>query len=729
MSRKKTDKKISCLKVSFGNVLVCEKNNHKPFLEDFVQEPENLAQQNLGTLAGIFEIDDRSEDSSYIVNYLISIIKKEYYSRTKRGPIESFEAALHKANLALAKLAEHGNIGWIGKINAILLVIEKNNIHLSQTGEAHAFLLRSRILTNITENLAQEKAANPLKTFTDVVSGRLENGDKLIIAEQNIFNVFSLEEIKRSALKFSSSDFIRFLKTALVNELEYSAVLVADVLEKVETVPEQPSPKNQSINAFSQAAFAKTPAPAKKHEGGIEKNINSEEKKVIIGEIQDEIKKEKGEFVDKKTGHIYIKEDQFLKKDKSYLSEFIENGQTKIANFSLLIVNFLKAKIVQKISFSAIFREIFNGLKKIFIFGFRLVSSLKPAVYRLKTQLPRTKNADSETSPDSYFRSRLQNISQSARPSWTRIKNTFINLNYQQKLYAVLALMLVIFVPYFAIKTFNKNKEKENVPQEIIATISIPLEQDKNVVRIENLSEIYSGNEISETINLNDKIFTIGASEIINLENKEAYPVPDDFKPVKISAGMDDLNLIILIGQNNKAVSWSPASKKFQENQISLPENNSLVSAKTYLTYLYLLDTANGQIYRYPRAEGGFGAPANWLKENIDLSAIKDMAVSDNVYLAEENNLIKFYRGKKQDFQAENSTTAFNFDKVYAKKDSQNIYFLDKANSRIVKLDLNGNIISQFYNPEISNAQSFTADETANLIYFNTPSSVKSFGM
>ena len=164
-----------------------------------------------------------SEESSYIVNYLISVIKKEYYAKTKRGAVESFEAALHKANLALAKLAEHENIGWIGKINALVLVTEKNNIHLSQVGNAHAFLLRGKSLTNISENDPSAPEPGPLKTFVDVISGRVEKNDRLIVATQHIFDIFSFEEIKRSALKFSSEEFVQFLKTALGNELESPA--------------------------------------------------------------------------------------------------------------------------------------------------------------------------------------------------------------------------------------------------------------------------------------------------------------------------------------------------------------------------------------------------------------------------------------------------------------------------------------------------------------------------
>ena len=120
MSRNKPNKKITEFEFSFNDISFCNDAKLKPFLETFVQEPENISQQSLGTLFGVFEISDNSEDSSYITNYLISVIKKEYYSKPKRGTVESFEAALHKANLALSKLAEHGNVAWIGKINVLL---------------------------------------------------------------------------------------------------------------------------------------------------------------------------------------------------------------------------------------------------------------------------------------------------------------------------------------------------------------------------------------------------------------------------------------------------------------------------------------------------------------------------------------------------------------------------------------------------------------------------------
>ena len=81
MPKKKSDKKLTCLESTFEDILICKKNDSRPYIEIFLEEPGNIAQENLGTIAGILEVNDESEESSYIVNYLISVIKKEYFDK------------------------------------------------------------------------------------------------------------------------------------------------------------------------------------------------------------------------------------------------------------------------------------------------------------------------------------------------------------------------------------------------------------------------------------------------------------------------------------------------------------------------------------------------------------------------------------------------------------------------------------------------------------------------
>lgn len=989
MPKKKTDKKILPLEAAFKDILVCEKSDWRPYIETFVQEPENITEAGLGTLAGIFEITDQSEDSSYIVNYLVSVIKKEYYTKSKRGAVESLEAALHKANLALAKLAEHGNIDWIGHLNAILLVIEKKNVHLSQVGNARAFLLRGKVLVDITDGAQPIDNPHPLKTFTDVLSGRLENNDRLIITTGSIFDIFSLEEIKRSAIKFSPDEFTRFLHTALVNELERAAVLVVDLAEKEELdeAPSKIAHRAQKLNAFSQQAFSKAAPSSARHNSAStarakptkteplsEPLIEQEKKQALVSEIQDEMARNSREFVDKKTGHIYIKEDQFPHEENSKISELVENislktshlgtntrkklgslskklrgisltgffweeseedspmdptqtkreainefsqkqeerlptknisdeeaaiilsearaatqkprktspykkylenarakaaplaeisaskfaranraafqylknagtatakftGQTskkakpflkeKLARFKpkeradsgfldvpqknehltgtgdgqpeafrpaplsqIGIFSLLKKKFFRKKS-DAVFRSGHNIAKKL---GHRKLSELNPPQIKASfpAALPKSPPLDS-TSPakkverisfdatpsapsekptegpsnfvdsrriDDLFARTKKNAPHSViqknsaeeittikinpahrtsqskaktLPSFKKIKNVTTRFDYSQKLYAVLTIMLLLIVPYLIVHWQNKRSAAENTtPQNSNAnqTRTPVIPASEGGASGLTINSVYTAKNIEHLINLNGKIFAISSDQLIDIQNKTAYIFPGDFGSPKISLGMDDLNLIFLINDQNQIISWSPVSQKFQPETLTLPPNASVSFAKTYLTYLYILDQNNNQIYRYPRTENGFTAKTDWLKDNVNLSRVTAMAINGNIYLVDsKGNLTEYLDGQKQAFQIGSTVPALDVSNIYAKDGDKYIYVLDKTNGRIAKLDQNGRVISQYTDTAFKKAIDFTVDEAGSKIYVTNGTQVSIFSI
>ncbi|HDH07478.1 MAG TPA: hypothetical protein ENG89_00465, partial [Candidatus Moranbacteria bacterium] len=279
------------MKKSISTILVANDKDLRPYIELFEYTGENIVQQQLGTLLGTFEIRDDSEDSAYIVNFLTSVAKKEYFINTKRPAAESFEAALHKVNLALSELANHGNVSWLGKLDAAICVLERNYFHFSVAGNAKVLLLRNNIITDISEDLASDESEpHPIKTFTNISSGKLEKDDKLIITGEDLFHVFSLTEIKKGASRFDNEKFVQFIKTALINELEIAGTIIINVFkEKLDTeqVDEKPKKEKKGIlNAFSEKAFENPKTPEI---------------------IQGEDKKKKIEYIDQKTGHIYVK--------------------------------------------------------------------------------------------------------------------------------------------------------------------------------------------------------------------------------------------------------------------------------------------------------------------------------------------------------------------------------------------------------------------------------------
>ena len=833
MPKKKNDKKTPILKPEFQNILICKKKEQRPFLEILVEEPENISRKNLGVLVGIFQINDYSEDSSYIVNYLISIIKKEYFSKVNRGSVENFEAALHKANLALAKLASHENIDWIGNLNAICAVIEKNNILISQTGTASAFLLRKTSLIEITESTEEQAEISPLKTFQDVISGKIEKDDKLLFTTKEVFELFSLEEIKRSALKFSRDNFIQFLNTALINELDQVATLVIDIAEQedLSIMVSAPTKKTPPVNVFSQAAFRKNDSPAKN------KKIENTATVINPPHTEDEPREKEEDFIGQKNGHVYMKEDSDFEEEakpriplfdfsqlfeklaliSTALKKFVKNKKISILKSSLALGAYLKTatpkfknkrertsdelealvldklreetgventttrasektkhtelskpnilitsrtrviqlfqdyapKINKKIAWIwerfidisiIILRQPVKGFLALKIFAKNAQEKRarakeatvsleeKPVEKNIETFFSEEK--DPPYSPEKNTKATWLDFLKKIIPDFSRLKVITKKFNSKQKLSAILILFMILVVPYWIAKWQNNLAEEKPVSVVIEApVVTLPLEKDKNVKRLENLNTLYSGENVQKILNLNNKLFALKADSIINLENQKSISIPEDFKSPDLFFGMRDLNLIFLI-KNSQIIALAPTTEKFTPNNLVFPENKKIIDAKTYLTYLYLVDQNENQIYRYPRAEGGFGEKTAWLKEeNLNLSSTKNLTINENVFINNNAELIKLFRGKRQPFSIEETATPIVLDKIHTEQGITNLYILDKTNSRIIKLDADGNIISQYYNEKIATANDFSVSEENNLIYISNENGVESFNM
>ncbi len=256
---------IPDIKVQATEISVARNRAVEPYIKTFAFSPENITQESLGKLVGVFSVSDRSESSAYTVNVIASVVKKEYYINPSRGVVESFESMLHRINLALSELVKNGRTSWMGSLHGAIAVVEKDNIHFSATGEGKILLFRDGTLSDIGDGLASEEASvHPLKTFLEISSGRLTAKDCVLLATPEPLELFSPRDLERNASRLiPEGKFIRFLETAMINDLRAGAVVVLDAYEaeRVEAVELAEKPKRkravkpETVNAWSEKAF------------------------------------------------------------------------------------------------------------------------------------------------------------------------------------------------------------------------------------------------------------------------------------------------------------------------------------------------------------------------------------------------------------------------------------------------------------------------------------------
>jgi len=312
------------------DIFIASNAKNRTFIEQLGFTGQNFTQKDLGTICGFFGIGDLSSANAHIVHFLTAEFKKEYFARPKRSRGESFIAALHHTNRALAELAKNDIISWINVLDSALCAYDENSIHFSVTGHGYIFLLRDGELMHISEGIAPaEDEVNPLKTFIDTAHGDLQVGDRVIITSREILDLIPIEELTYNAKRFSAEEFAQFLTTALTNESAIASTQFIDITQKctatitkTESLATNTSEENAEIqlpeNAFSAESYhAKKVNETEKIEDAPEEEITTPARRP--GVMRSPHKKatepvgkkvKRGDaYVDQRTGHIYINGD------------------------------------------------------------------------------------------------------------------------------------------------------------------------------------------------------------------------------------------------------------------------------------------------------------------------------------------------------------------------------------------------------------------------------------
>jgi hypothetical protein len=305
------------------------------------------------------------------------------------------------------------------------------------------------------------------------------------------------------------------------------------------------------------------------------------------------------------------------------------------------------------------------------------------------------------------------------RNFWSKITKKFNSLDNKKKVTLFFSIIFIILISILIFWLFNKKpskKEQTISPSE--NQITLPVEEEKEISSLTNLINL--NKKIKDVALLNGELFFLTEDESlieysIRDNKKIEILLPENFADGLYLSPVESLQLILIVS-SDQVLSYSPVTNKFSENNIVLPENFENIGAGTYLTYLYLLDKTNGQIYRYHRATGGFGEFKEWLDENQDMSDVISFDVSDSIYLGfEDGRLEKYFkRAKNKSF---NLGPDFKPDKIRVKPDQEELFALDSKKGIIIKLLESKNQQNLFEDKNFKDAQTFIVDFDNQKVY------------
>lgn len=191
------------------------------FLENYAYDLGE-GEEAAGQLFVTVEIQNNPADAEVIAETIFDSARKMFFSDPEKDVYTRFEDALKEVNSAIAHFKSETVSKFIGNLHAIIGVVAGNELHLSQTGDAEAYLIRKRYCSIVSEGLS-DLTSDSDETFSNIASGSIEPGD---------FVVFSTTRLLRY---ISKSDFIQTMKSQdLIGSLaDIKDALTPEILSKI----------------------------------------------------------------------------------------------------------------------------------------------------------------------------------------------------------------------------------------------------------------------------------------------------------------------------------------------------------------------------------------------------------------------------------------------------------------------------------------------------------------
>jgi hypothetical protein len=159
----------------------------------FVREAsENTPREEIIVL---IELPDRPRGGEELIQTIFQTLKEICFLDQNQDSYERFEAALKEINAVIVEAREALPNKTLGRINALIGFISNNELHLTQTGEAEAYLIRQGALTTVTEGLMPNDSA--VDIFVNIASGNIQNLDKILLVSERLLRYATKNELAK----------------------------------------------------------------------------------------------------------------------------------------------------------------------------------------------------------------------------------------------------------------------------------------------------------------------------------------------------------------------------------------------------------------------------------------------------------------------------------------------------------------------------------------------------
>lgn len=258
--------------------------------------------------------------------------------------------------------------------------------------------------------------------------------------------------------------------------------------------------------------------------------------------------------------------------------------------------------------------------------------------------------------------------------------------------------------------TLMKLRKMETVKTELIADLQTVNQnaQAEKIAMIDNYLVAFGKNDGNiYRVNLNSK--QVEQKIHVSAANLSSASTPKEQDMIVFTSG--DKNIAV----------YNKDNATFSAKEISYPNDNVKIACLfMYNRRLYVLDSANNQIYKHFPTLTGFDKGSAWLQDSaIDVRDAVSLAIDGDLFILKNSGeILKLANGQKSDWLITGLDPILEKPvDIWTYNNVTNIYILEPANRRVVVLNKEGKLLVQYTATEWQNPTGMVINEAGKTGY------------
>lgn len=643
------------------------------FLENYTYDQTNDFGDRGGKIYVNLEVQNNAVDAEEIGAVVFETMQKVFFEDLEKEPYMRFEAALKSVNGFLKQFRKEKVSGYIGNLNVIIAAVVGDELLLSQSGDAEAYLIRKRFVSVISDGLSEEATDD---VFSSIASGRIEGGDMVLFSSTRLLRYITKTDLAKCVNKDGVAESLADIRDIVATEMlgrigltgvifeEVSDSEVVEVEEEMEMVAQEVASATRYVPERDMGAMA-------------------------------------GKFLDKLKG---------------YSKRVPRGGASSLANSA----KGLAAKVGSGITSKGI------GKDKILIGLVILIVVLVVGIFVAKQQSAEQAQIDQldkvlVSIQDKIAQAQTQGVSDKEQAKVTLDKaytdaKSVLNSGYYRDKATIYLLQI------------EEARDKiDNVVRiespKVVADLTSK-RADVNALGFVTLGDrvfAYEYNAIYELV----------------LDQLQDPLTLDDKESVVAGTSFDDRNSVVFLTKTGKLIEYKDGNVSYMDTADGIFHKGTALATWGNRVYVLDPTAGQIWKYTYKGTQSAFGSAETYFVDKPEIADALDFAIDSNIYLLKASgDIFKFFGGQKAEFFINNppSSGLVGATAIYTNEKLNQVFVLSASDSKVLmfkKDSHTGDLVyqSQYSFSNVDELRDIYVDPAARNLYVLTKTKILSVSL